>query len=185
MAITSGEVTVIMVQFKNIPEEEIPVIEGEILDREQSFEREMPPEHIDYHWDNPHGWQLWAPAFLTALRNSGNVRASAQKVGISRRLAYKVREEEPEFKKLFDDAQEDAIDLLEAMARKRAMEGDTTLLIFMLKSLRRSVYGDRLRVDNITIEQEAVKMAELAGVDPARLIEAAQRIASGALTKAQ
>jgi hypothetical protein len=87
----------------------------------------------------------WAPAFLAALRASANVRASCQAAGISRREAYRHRERSAAFREQWDDALNDAVDSLEAVARKRAVEASDTLLIFLLKSHRPSVYRETYR----------------------------------------
>lgn len=84
----------------------------------------------------------WRPVFISTLRNTGNVRASCQAAGVSRPVAYNARESSPEFAKEWDTALQDAIDVLEAVARKRAQESSDTLLIFLLKSHRPEVYRD-------------------------------------------
>lgn len=78
----------------------------------------------------------WRPAFLAALRNSGNVRASCQAAGIGRSVAYDQKEDDPIFAKAWADAMEDACDALEAAAQARAMTSSDTLLIFLLKAHR-------------------------------------------------
>jgi hypothetical protein len=87
----------------------------------------------------------WRPAFLVALRNSGNVRAACQAAGISRPQAYGARERVPAFATAWDVALEDACDLLEAMARKRALEASDGLLMFLLRAHRPQVYRDTYR----------------------------------------
>ena len=77
---------------------------------------------------------MWWPAFFTALRNSGNIRASALAAGVERKTVYKAREHSPKFRALFDEAMEDALDILEAAARSRALSISDTLLIFLLKA---------------------------------------------------
>jgi N-methylhydantoinase A/oxoprolinase/acetone carboxylase beta subunit len=66
---------------------------------------------------------IWKPKFIEALRNSGNVRASCQMAGISRRAAYKAREKSELFAHQWDEALEEAIDTLEAAAWSRARDG--------------------------------------------------------------
>lgn len=92
--------------------------------------------------------EVWRPAFLAALANSANVRAACQAAGIGRTTAYEAREHAPQFKKAWDDAIDEACDLLEATAFRRAMGGESdTLLIFLLKSHRPAVYRERRDLD--------------------------------------
>ena len=64
----------------------------------------------------------WMPPFLLALRNSANVRASCQAAGISRKEAYKRRASLSKFREAWDEAVDDALDVLEAVAFQRARE---------------------------------------------------------------
>lgn len=117
----------------------------------------------------------WAPAFLAMLANSANVRLSCKEAGVDRRVAYRRRDSDPDFRQAWDDALEDACDLLEACARKRAMEYDTTLTIFLLKSHRRHVYGDRLDV-TIAARREAQRIADEYGIPVEDVLRQAERI---------
>jgi hypothetical protein len=65
----------------------------------------------------------WEGAFLAALRDSGNVRLACSRTGIARRTAYDLRDRHEDFAAAWDDALEDACDLLEAEARRRAHDG--------------------------------------------------------------
>ena len=89
----------------------------------------------------------WCGAFLTALRNSCNVRASCQAAGIHRSTAYEARQRDPAFAAAWQDALEDAIEALEAHARAMALAGDTIMTIFLLKAHRPEVYRDRYEVN--------------------------------------
>lgn len=96
----------------------------------------------------------WETRFLKLYRESGNVTLSAKGAGISRAMVYKRRKENLAFAAIMDEAREESIEILEAVAQKRARESSDTLLIFLLKSLKPDTYGDRLRVtyDKETIE---------------------------------
>lgn len=99
----------------------------------------------------------WEKAFLVALANTGTVTSAAEAAGISRKQAYVSRELYPDFKKAWDDALEIAADTLEAEARKRAFNGDTTLIIFLLKAYR----PERFRETRVSIPPvELNKMIE-------------------------
>ena len=79
--------------------------------------------------------------FLGALRNSGNIRAACGKAGVPRSTAYAWRNKWVTFKAEWDEAKEDACDILEGEAWKRATKGKSDgLLIFLLKAHRSSVY---------------------------------------------
>ncbi len=88
----------------------------------------------------------WRPAFLAALRNSANVRASCMAAGISRKTAYQHRNRSAEFRAQWDDAIEDACDVLEAEAWQRARSTSDVLLIFLLKAHRPGMYRDRFEI---------------------------------------
>jgi hypothetical protein len=82
----------------------------------------------------------WMSTFLSALRNSGNVRAACEAAGVSRVVAYEIRHKNDVFREAWDEAKEDALDLLEAVAWKRAQTQSDTLLIFLLKHERPSKF---------------------------------------------
>jgi hypothetical protein len=103
----------------------------------------------------------WRPKFLSALRNSGNVRAASLAAGIGRKTAYRHRERSKNFAADWDEAIEDACDAMEAEAFRRAMQGvekpitvagerevirdySDTLLIFMLKAHRPQRFRERV-----------------------------------------
>ena len=65
----------------------------------------------------------WKPAFLEVLRETGNVTLAVQHVGQSRNQVHDVRQRSKRFAAQWDDALEDATDLLEAEARRRAFTG--------------------------------------------------------------
>lgn len=105
--------------------------------------------------------------FLADLRVYGNVSHAAIAADIGRTTAYAWRERYVTFARAWDDALEEACDLMELEARRRAIEGtdepvhylgeqvDTvkkysdTLLIFLLKGHRPEKYAER-RKDEIT-----------------------------------
>lgn len=87
----------------------------------------------------------WREPFLAALRMSANVRYACLQAEVSRVIAYDRRKNDPEFAAAWQVAIDDALDMLEATAWKRAQDESDTLLIFLLKSHRRDVYGDQHR----------------------------------------
>ena len=109
---------------------------------------------------------IWRPRFLKALAETGNVAAAARLVGIDRPAVYKSRARSVRFAQKWDEALEEAIELLEAEARRRASSGvvkaiyykgekvgeerhySDTLLIFLLKAHRPLKYRDNVQVEH-------------------------------------
>lgn len=96
----------------------------------------------------------------------GNVSLAAQKAKISRRAAYDARDVDLAFAAAWKEAVEIAVELMEAEARRRAVEGtlrpvfqgkklvgkvreySDTLLIFLLKANKPDKYRDRHQVEH-------------------------------------
>ena len=102
-------------------------------------------------------------AFLAAFRETGNVCLACKAVGVRRSSHYRCLEKDAEYPSAFNLAKEDATDVLEAEAHRRAVEGweeavgwykgeaggtvrkySDVLLIFLLKSLRPEKYRERV-----------------------------------------
>ena len=99
--------------------------------------------------------------FLAILRTCCNVTVACRDIGIARITAYEHRDKDPEFSAAWDNALEEAVDLLEAEARRRALEGvarpiyhggvqcgsvqeySDGILQFLLKSHRPHKYRER------------------------------------------
>lgn len=92
---------------------------------------------------------LWQDPFLRALRLSGNIKLSCQAAGVGRAWIYKYKNSHPAFAAQWEDAEADAIDVLEAEARRRALTTSDLLLIFLLKARKPEMYRERydVRVD--------------------------------------
>lgn len=106
----------------------------------------------------------WRPAFLLALAKTGSVVRACQKSKVVRSVAYKRRSDEPAFAEAWKEAEEIGVELMEAEARRRAVEGckrpvfhagkkcgeileySDTLLIFLLKAHRPEKYRERSEV---------------------------------------
>jgi hypothetical protein len=105
-------------------------------------------------------------AFLAAFRETGNVSLSAAAAGIERTTHYKWLDDDG-YRARFDLAQDDAVDVLEAEARRRAVEGvdepvgwyqgvaggtvrkySDTLLIFLMKGAAPHKYRERHDVEH-------------------------------------
>ena len=106
----------------------------------------------------------WKPIFVEALRNSGNVRAACQSASITRSNAYKARLIDPRFRASWDDAIEDAIDTLEAVAWQRARTGlSDQVLMMLLRSHRPQLYRERVHIE-VTREQDIAVVMKARGV---------------------
>ncbi len=86
-----------------------------------------------------------AEAVLERLAHGNSIAASMRSISLPRHQYYHWREDHPEFAVAANDAIEQGIDRLEdeAMARASTPDGSDTMLIFMLKTRRREVYGDK------------------------------------------
>ncbi len=86
----------------------------------------------------------WKLVFLATLRAMPVIRVACEKAGITRKTAYQWRKRDAEFAKEWDEAREDGIDRIEQNLINQALNQNTTAAIFLLKSLRRNVYAERL-----------------------------------------
>lgn len=64
-----------------------------------------------------------AERFLKALALSGNITRAAREAGVKRRAMLALQTADPEFAMRMREACDEAIDLLEAEARRRALDG--------------------------------------------------------------
>ena len=67
--------------------------------------------------------KLWRPLFLDTLRGTGNVQLAASNADVARQVAYRARDSSDKFRADWDEALEEARELLEAEARRRAAIG--------------------------------------------------------------
>ena len=106
--------------------------------------------------------KVWKPIFLAFLARNRNVTLSAQEAGIARATAYDALRTDKVFAAAWEDAQEQATDVLEREAWRRASEGveqpvfyqgkvcghvqkySDVLLIFLLKGARPDRYREQL-----------------------------------------
>lgn len=85
--------------------------------------------------------------FLKRLAQTGNVMLSAKAADVPRCTAYRWRKKWSTFADEWDAALDEAVDMLEGMAWKRAAKQSDRLLMFLLKAHRRGFYGDRQKID--------------------------------------
>jgi hypothetical protein len=110
----------------------------------------------------------WREPFLIALAGSGNVLVACKHARVSRVSAYRHRAKYPNFRKKWDTAIEESVDLLEIEAQRRAVKGtdkaiwyqgkhvgtvkeySDTLLIFLMKANRPEKYRDNFDLSKLT-----------------------------------
>lgn len=119
----------------------------------------------------------WKPVFLKVLANTANVRAACVAAGISRPVAYKHKNEDPEFGAAWETALEDAVDGLEYIATQRAITTSDTLMIFLLKAHRPEKYRESNRNINLTLTPE-----ELANLSDSELDELERKLTAATST---
>jgi hypothetical protein len=108
---------------------------------------------------------VWIPAFLAALEQSPAWSVAARAAGVDHRTPARRAERDPEFAKLAAEAQERAVDLIEASAYKSAVYGDLEPIYqqgvrvgevvrysdkmreMLLRAKRPGQYGQKLAVD--------------------------------------
>jgi hypothetical protein len=125
--------------------------------------------------------KAWETVFLDALAESGNVSKAAAVAHITRPTAYALRNspDAPDFTEAWEDALEEAGDLMELEARRRAVDGtqkpvfyqgdivghireySDTLLIFLLKAAKPEKYRERTSTDNYNIDLTALSDEQL------------------------
>jgi hypothetical protein len=104
--------------------------------------------------------------FIETLEAQGTVLHAAKAAGISRWTAYRWRQEDPEFASQWDEALENAVDVVENSLYQKAVSGDTICMIFYLKA-HRPKYRDRLNIDIEQVRGEIEERLAQLGENPA------------------
>jgi hypothetical protein len=135
-----------------------------------------------------HKPRIWQPAFLTALAETGNYKESAKLAGVSRMTAWRHKTSDPDFAQQCADAEQEAADLLEKEAWRRATEGtdepvfykgdkcgtikrySDNLLMFLLRGTRPEKYRERFilpvaELDKLIEQQLAIAKGEIVPPD--------------------
>jgi NRPS condensation-like uncharacterized protein len=105
----------------------------------------------------------WKARFLELIRTTGNVHLAAEGAGVSRAAPYAAAARDAKFAAAWATAEEDAVDVLEAAARKRALTVSDSLLICLLKAHRPEKYRETIDV-RVEFRREAERVAERLGV---------------------
>ncbi len=118
--------------------------------------------------------------FLAVIGETSNVTKAAQSIGMARQSVYDARARDPEFAALWDSAIEQGTDMLEAEARRRALDGvdrpvyfqgkrvgitkeySDPLLMFMLRGYRPHKYRERVVETPKQIDKPAINVIVLA-----------------------
>ena len=107
----------------------------------------------------------WRGVFIERLKATGNITLAASGAGVARQHAYRTRNRSKAFRCSWEEALEQAVDLLEGEARRRAtgvrrevwyageVAGEEsvysdTLLIFLLKAHRPAKFRDNVKVEH-------------------------------------
>jgi hypothetical protein len=106
--------------------------------------------------------------FIAALTSHGTVYHAAQAAGISRQTAYRWQREDPEFADQWEEAIENAVDVVESTIYQQAIGGNTLAGIFYLKA-HRPIYRDRLNIDIEQVRGEIEERMAQLGENPALL----------------
>lgn len=86
-------------------------------------------------------FQDWREAFLSRMRETGNVSESARYAKVDRITVIRWKKRSEKFAQEWEEAYQESIDKLELSARERAFKDDTTMAIFFLKSHRPEIYN--------------------------------------------
>lgn len=123
---------------------------------------------------NEPDWDAKRRALEAAELGAGTQKEAAEAAGVRPNTITYWKQNDPEFRRQWEEVQGQVADRLEMSALRRAEEGDATLTIFLLKSLRPAKFRDTIRVEQVQSEVERV--ARLYGVSAMELVEEAQRI---------
>jgi hypothetical protein len=118
---------------------------------------------------------------LCALRERPVFSYACKKARIAKSAFYAWRHDDALFDQAVEDARQEGLDALEDALMDRGLETSDTAAIFMLKSHRRAIYGDRATVNvNVTIREKAERMAAELGVPIDDLMSEAMAVAGEA-----
>jgi len=103
--------------------------------------------------------------FLEGYAQTGRVNRASEVAGIAHKTHYRRLESDPVYRRAFEQAEQQVGQMLEDAAVERALEGDTHLLLALLKRFRPDAYRERVSadisislVDRMTAAVERVRM---------------------------
>lgn len=109
--------------------------------------------------------------FLAALEAQGTVLHACKAAGISRQTAYRWQRDDPEFAEQWDEAHENAVDVVESTIYQQAVGGNTLAGFFYLKA-HRPIYRDRVSIDVEQVKGEIQERMAQLGMTPNLLARA-------------
>lgn len=116
----------------------------------------------------------WTVRFLTVYAATGIVRLAATAAGVSRSAPYKKAQISAGFAAKWLAARDDAVDVLEAEARRRALTSSDALLMFLLKA-DRAKFREKVEI-KLDIEREAERIGKAIGLNAQAVLIEAERI---------
>lgn len=90
----------------------------------------------------------WQPVWLEAYRETGTVSGACRQLGISRARAYRERQADEDFALAWHEIEQATTDEIEKTAVQIALEGNPTMLIFMLKCRKPEIYTERHHLEH-------------------------------------
>lgn len=88
--------------------------------------------------------KLW----LEAFKKTHNVTAACEAVSIGRTVAYRYREQDEKFREEWDAIENRVLDVVESVLYKKALEGETPCLFFLLCNRRPEKWKHRGEVEH-------------------------------------
>ena len=100
----------------------------------------------------------WRNEFLEALATHGTIKEAAKVVGIERKTVYNLLDADESFRSQLEEAKQNFVETLEAIAMERIRNGSDTMLIFMLKGAAPHKYkeGANIQLNNQNIVVDLV-----------------------------
>lgn len=104
----------------------------------------------------------WVEPLLAIVSRNGSIAEATRTLNISSQAVYDYKLRNPSFATALKAAREEAVEMLEAVAFKRAQQGSDRLLMFMLEHLKPETYRSRLQID--LAREEAKRLASEFGL---------------------
>ena len=98
--------------------------------------------------------------FLAARQLGASVTRAAKAAGVTRGTLYRWRHQDPQFAQDWRQSPDKFVQDLELEALKRAIEGDRSLLVFLLKSHKPQTYNQRQHQPSTSTPNNLVELIE-------------------------
>lgn len=100
--------------------------------------------------------------FIQQLRLRAAIYVAAKHTGIAKLTAYRWRESDPQFAEAWDEALEDAADVMETSTYEDALNGNALLKMFWLKA-HRPKFRDKVQVDLNAVQSDIDDLIQRVG----------------------